>query len=152
MVEYITALRAVSALYARQIMKAFFITVGAIAVLLFAGTVYLIQEVSAWWWLMLIPIISFGLILAVLYAITRFIVQKLDPPQSPDQKEAVRQFVIKLNKAVETMQTPKFLVFIYLVRDAFTGNQHGFIQQATSHSMSLKNDFERLITLFRPLS
>lgn len=151
MVEYITALRAVSALYARQIMKAFFITAGTSIVLLFAGNIYLIQEVSGWWWLLLIPVMSFAIILAVLYAITRFIVQKLNPPQSPDQQEAVRHFIAGLNKTVETMQTPKFLVFIYLVRDAFTGNQRGFIQQATSRSASLKSDFERLITLFRPL-
>lgn len=151
MTAYITALRAVSALYARHIMKTFFVTTAAVMVLLFAGNIYLIQEISAWWWLLLIPIISFAVILAVLYAITRFIVRKLNPPQSPDQQEAVRHFVARFNETIETMQTPKFLVFIYLVRDAFTGNQHGFIQQATSRSASLKSDFERLIALFRPL-
>lgn len=151
MIEYITALRAVSALYARKMMRSFFMVVGTILVLLFIGNIYLMNEVSGWWWLLLIPIVSFVIILAALYAVTRFIVQKLNPPQSPDQHEAVEHFVNKLDKTISTMQTPRFLVFIYLTRDALSGNRNGFIQQATEHSKSLKSDFERLITLFRPL-
>lgn len=151
MIAYVTALRAVSAAYARKIARSFFILFGAILALLFIGNIYLINEVSGWWWLLLIPIVSFFVIFIVFYALTRFIVQKLNPPQSPDQREAVENFVAKFDAAMETMHTPRFFVFIYLVRDAVTGNRHGFIQQVTERSKTLKSDFERLITLFQPL-
>lgn len=151
MIAYVTALRAVSATYARKIARSFFILFGAVLALLFIGNVYLINEVSGWWWLLLIPILSFLVVFIFLYAMTRFIVQKLNPPQSPDQHEAVEQFVVKLDTTLGTMNTPRFLVFIYLVRDAITGNRHGFIQQVTEHSKTLRSDFERLITLFQPL-
>lgn len=151
MIEYMTALRAVSAAYAKRIMVPVFLTFGLIIILLFVLTVYLGNEVSGWWWLLIIPAISFALLFAILCAITSFLLQKLNPPQSPDQRKAVKEFVDKLEVVTETVQTPRFLIFIYMVRDTFTGSRQGFLQQITSHSKSLKNDFERLMTLFRPL-
>lgn len=129
----------------------FFLPGGLILLALFIGNIYLIQQLSGWWLLLLIPVLSFILVYVILLALTRFIVGNLNPPQSVDQREAVDHFIGKLDKAAETLQTPRFLVFIYLVRDAFMGSQRGFIQQVTNESKSLKSEFERLITLFRPL-
>lgn len=151
MLAHVAAIRAISALYVKKRMRWFFLLASVILVLLFALTIYLAQEVSGWWWLLIVPVISFTLIVAILWGLTRALITQLAPPQGPDQREAVAHFVAGLDKALETMQTPQFMIFVYLIRDAFMGNQQGFLQQVFTHSKSLKSEFERLVTLFRPL-
>lgn len=151
MIAHITAIRAVSALYVKKRMQWFFWLGAAVLLLLFAFTFYLIQNVSAWWWLLAIPVFSFAVFFVILWGLARALITKLMPPLSRDQQEAVSHFVARLDEVLEQVQTPRFLILLYLIRDAFIGNQHGFLQQTVNHSKALKSEFERLTALFTPL-
>ena len=144
----IAAIRAITAEFARQFIRPFFwVGLGLIACLVII-TILLAANISAWWWLLAIPVVILGIAGTIVWLIVRFILYQLSPRLSAEQKTATKQFVGKLQFARETIQTPYPVMIFYVVRDIIFRRDQGFLSEVTQHSRTLKPDFDRLKGLF----
>jgi hypothetical protein len=144
----IAAIRAVTAEFARQFVRPFWwVGIGMIAVMVAIMTI-LALTLSAWWWLLAIPIAIVGLIGLVIWFLVGFILKRVSPALNQKQKTATKHFVTKLQLATETIQTPYPVIAFYVVRDIILRRDTGFISEVTEQSKTLRPDFEHLRQLF----
>jgi ABC-type bacteriocin/lantibiotic exporter with double-glycine peptidase domain len=148
MKSHITAIRAITVEFARQFIQPFlWWGIGIIGSLLIA-VIILAVTVSAWWWLLAVPLIALGLMVAVIWVVVRLLATRLSPSLTVEQKNATKQFVTKIHYVTETIQTPYPLIMFQIIKDIITRTESGFIQQATQQSTTLRPDFEALRKLF----
>jgi hypothetical protein len=144
----IAAIRAVTAEFARQFVRPFFWVVLGIMVCLVIITILLAINISPWWWLLAIPVGMLGIAGAAIWLIVRFILERLSPRLTTEQRAATKGFVTKLQFTKDTIQTPYPLIIFYVIRDIILRRDRGFLSEVTEHSRTLKPDFERLKKLF----
>jgi hypothetical protein len=144
----VAAIRAVTAEFARQFVQPFvWIGLGIIIVILIIIGL-LAFTVSAWWGLLIIPVILIGIVASVVWLLVRYILGRISPHLDAKQKIATKQFVTKLQFATETIQTPYPIIIFYVMRDIILRKDAGFINEVTQQSKTLRPDFEELKKLF----
>lgn len=144
----IAAIRAITAEFARQFVQPFiWIALGIMACLIIV-VLLLSINVSAWWWLLAIPVVILGIAMTVVWLIVRLILAGLSPRLDSTQKTATKQFVTKLQFTKDTIQTPYPVMIFYVIRDIIFRRDKGFLSEVTEHSRTLKPDFEALKNLF----
>jgi uncharacterized membrane protein len=144
----ISAMRAITAEFARQFVRPFlWIGLGMIAVIVCLMAI-LAFTLSPWWWLLTVPIAALGLVGLVIWILVRFILGQVSPHLNQQQKTATKQLVTKLQSATETIQTPYPVIVFYVIRDIILRRDSGFISQVTQQSKTLRPDFEALKKLF----
>lgn len=144
----ITAIRAITAEFAKQYIRPFFwVGLGIVACLLII-TILLAVNISAWWWLLAVPVVAFGIVGLIIWLIVQFVLSQLAPRLNTEQKTATKQFVGKLQFASETVQTPYPVMIFYVIRDIIFRRDQGFLSEVTQHSRTLKPDFDALKELF----
>lgn len=146
---YAQAVRSISAEFGRRLYLPVVITTVIIWGVLVGITIWLVT-LSAWWWLLLVPLIVVGVIGAIVALVIAGLLRFLRPAQSADQRVAVRAFVDALQEAAETLQTPRIFLLFRVVKDAVFPGQQGFLKQVTSNIGSLKPDFMAIVDSFRP--
>ena len=144
----ITAIRAITAEFVGQFVRPFFwVALGILACLVII-TILLAINISPWWWLLAIPVVMLGIVGTVIWLIVRFILSRLSPRLTTEQRTATKGFVTKLQFTKDTIQTPYPLIIFYVIRDIILRRDRGFISEVTEHSRTLKPDFEKLKGLF----
>ena len=68
----------------------------------------------------------------------------LAPPLSKKQKRDVAQYVDKLERVAETIQTPQLAIIFYVVRDTIRPTKQSFIETISTDSKALAPDFIKL--------
>lgn len=144
----ITAIRAITAEFARQFIQPFLWVGLGLIILMTIAVGSLAFALSQWWWLLLAPIILFGVVGTVIWLLVRFILNRVSPRLNAKQKSATKQFVTKLQTTTETIQTPYPVIVFYVIRDIILRKDSGFISEVTQRSKTLKPDFEELTRLF----
>lgn len=144
----ITAIRAITTEFARQFIQPFLWVGLGLIILMIVAVGSLALYLSQWWWLLLAPIILFGIAGTVVWLLVRFILDSVSPHLNPKQKTATKHFVTKLQTTTETIQTPYPVIVFYVVRDVILRKDSGFISEMTQQSKTLKPDFEELKKLF----
>lgn len=144
----ITAIRAITAEFARQFVQPILWVVLGIIVCLMIIVVLLAVNLSAWWWLLAIPVVILGFAVAIVWLLVRLILAGLSPRLNTTQKAATKQFVSKLQFASETIQTPYPVMIFYVIRDIIFRRDKGFLSEVTEQSRTLKPDFDALKKLF----
>lgn len=134
------ASRSIAAEFATRLYLPILIISVVAAVILLAGSIYLVT-LSAWW-IILLVIVS----LAVLFAagaltISWVFIRIVSPMQTKVQKKLTKSFVDKFQRLSEVVATPKFVLFFQVMRDVINPRQDGFVISATGDASSLKNDF-----------
>lgn len=145
---YIRAVRAISAEFARRLYMPIVITVASMLVVLLALTVWLIT-ISAWWWLLMVLLIIATVVFAVIATIAGVVITLFTPNQSKVQKQSVKKFVDKLQEVAETLQTPKFILMVRLIKDVAVPSDAGMVTQLTSHVSSVRPDFQAIVDSFK---
>jgi hypothetical protein len=144
----IKAIRAITAEFAQEFVRPFvWISLGVIITLVIIVGL-LAYFISGWWLLLLVPIILIALIGTAIWLAAQFTLKTLAPKMNVQQKNETKNFVTKLQFAVETLQTPYPIIIFYVIRDIVLRRDSGFISQVTQHSRALKPDFEELKRLF----
>lgn len=143
----ILAMRAVSAEFAFRIYTPLFYSIGIGLILLIGLSVWLVT-LSAWWWLLLVPIIVLATLFGVAAIVIRFALIYLRPHQTSAQKATVRRFVDSLQKTSEAIQTPKFIILFRLVKDILFPGKSTYINELSDTAQSLRHEFKEVITLF----
>ncbi|MDB5168195.1 MAG: hypothetical protein JWO55_453 [Candidatus Saccharibacteria bacterium] len=148
MLSNIAAIRAVTVEFAKQYIQPFaWIGLGIIVILLVIIGL-LVFTVSAWWGLLIIPVVLFSIVASAIWLLVCFILGRISPHLNVRQKAATKQFVTKLQFATETIQTPYPIIVFYVVRDIILRKDTGFISEVTQQSKTLRPDFEELKQLF----
>ena len=114
-------------------------------VLLVGGAIYL-TTLSAWWWLLAVPVIGGSILLVIIAILAGFVVMLLRPSITKMQRSSVADFVDKLERVADGLQTPPFIVLFRVVKDVVRPGKTPFLQSMAQDSTSLKSDY---ITLQR---
>ena len=148
MKSHITTIRAVTAEFAGQFIRPFMWIALGIILTLVAIVGLLVFLLSEWWLLLLVPIIIISLAMLITWLVVQFILKTLSPRLDTQQKNATKEFVSKLEFAIETMQTPYPVIMFYIIRDIIFKRDAGFISEVAQKSKSLRPDYEELTRLF----
>ena len=139
--------RAVGAEFVRRTIKPLLVIGAVAAVVLLALGGWLASQ-NAWWWLIEAVFILGSLLYIGLLVLVRVVLQVVDPVRTNEQKQAVNDFVDKMQRVSENVQTPQFVIIYRVVRDTVRPRQHGFIETLSRDSKALAPDFVKLQRLF----
>ncbi len=141
------AVRAIGAEFSRRTLRPVVLIGAAVLAVLIALGGWL-TTVSPWWWLLEVPLLFGAVVFTVLVLIARTAIRVADPPQTIDQKDAVRNYVDKLQRIAENLQTPQFVILYRVVRDIASPRSGGYIETVSNDSKSLAPDFTQLLEQF----
>jgi hypothetical protein len=144
----LSAFRAVTALYAQQFIRPFFIWSFSILSLLLLLDVWLGYHFSSWLWLIAIPLILLGGVDLVLWLTIAFIVRRIAPHLNREQRTASKQFIAKIQRLSDVTHTPYPFIVINIIKDLLFGHKHSYIQGIMHDSKTLTSDFDDLQKLF----
>ena len=118
MIQKLTAPRALTALVARRAIRFATIIAVFITVVGFAVSAVLVYFFTPWWWLLAaFFILVFGVFLLI-RIISMTIVRLIHPNNlTCEQKQAMNQFVDKIQEIVEAKSMPLFLVALICIKD-----------------------------------
>lgn len=143
------ALRAISSLYAQELInslrKTITIILFAILVVVIALTIFL----SAWWLVFLIPLfVGFvGTYVASFVAMSAARIAA--PTMNTAQRTAAQSYVASIHEVTDDLQTAQWLIAIKVCVDIYKRRwKDGYIVQTTKKSAGLKKDFDTLVKLF----
>lgn len=142
------AVRAIGAEFANRVYYPV-LALGLAATLILVALVAWLVTMSAWWWLLAIPIVILISVAMGIAVIVRLIIRYVTPTQTKSQKRAVKEFVGKLQHVSETVRTPKAVLLLRLVRDIVAPRRDGFIGTLATDTFSLKSDFESIQKSFK---
>ncbi len=140
------AVRAIGAVFGKQIWLNVTIIAGVLALLLVVLCVWLIS-ISAWWWLLAI-IAGMAISIAfVMLFVFRSVLNSITPKQNSEQKQAVREFTEKLQLVKELTETPKVIILFRLIRSVAAPSKEKYLENIFE-TRKLKADFEQVVGLF----
>ncbi len=134
------ASRSIAAEFATRLYLPILIITIIAAVILLAGSIYLVT-LSAWWIILLVLVSLVVLFVAGALTVSWVFIRIVAPMQTKAQKKLTKSFVDKFQRLSEVVATPKFVLFFQVMRDVVNPRQDGFVISATGDASSLKNDF-----------
>jgi hypothetical protein len=146
----ILAVRAVTAVYARQLLwPLLWIGLGVYAVVL-AIVIWIAYAVSPWW--MLLAILPTILIIVglLIWIIIWGLTKSLEPDMNKEKRVATKKFVGHIGRVAEHVGTPKFVIFYRVLKDIVARPEKGetFIGEIAQTPGEMRRDFETLRKLF----
>lgn len=136
------AIKAVAAEYIRRVTRPFLIGGLVAAIVLLSVILYLAQAISLWWLILLLPLGLPILFLLVAFFIIKQLTTYLAPALTKDQRKSAAQFVDKLQRTSENLQTPPLIIAWRTIRTAQKG-QENYLRHIVDDSSTLKDDFAR---------
>lgn len=146
--QLLLTVRAIGAEFANRVYYPV-LALGLAATLILVALVAWLVTMSAWWWLLAIPVIILISVVMGIAVIVRLIIRYVTPVQTRAQKLAVKEFVKKLQHTSEAIHTPKAVLLLRLVRDVVAPRRDGFIGTLATNTFSLKSDFESIQKSFK---
>ena len=142
-------LRAVGVYAGRKALNMIALVVGVIFALLIVGIWLLAYHFSAWWWILLLPILPIGLALFLLYMLVRFLLMRVYPAQfTKEQSAALQQFLDKLMNLNDVRSTTPFMLTMTTLWELTRYRNARTLRKTIDNSKTLKPDFERLNQFF----
>lgn len=140
------AVRAIGALFGVRIWLNVTLFAAGIALLLAVLAGWLIAQ-SAWWWIFAVLLGVALSVSAVILAVFRILLAHITPKQTKEQKQAVKEFVGKLQFAQEVTQTPKVIILFRVIKSVAAPSSEKYLENIFA-TRTLKRDFERIVSLF----
>jgi hypothetical protein len=140
-----TAIRVISAVFIRRIIKWVIGITFAVFVIAFLLTAYLATTFSVWWWLLLIVIWPVCII-ALLISGGLWIAANRLQSKLLNKKESrqILAFTDKIFGIADNAQMPYPLLLIMVGKDIIRGRQSSFIAGTINDSKSLRSDYEEI--------
>lgn len=146
----ITAVRAVTFEYAKQllwpILWILLIGYGVIAALV----IWIALAASPWWLLLgVLPTILFCVALAIWIGV-RVTASRLAPTMNRQQKAATKRVVKLISEAAERLGTPRFILILHVIKDVVypPRTSQTLIGELTDTPGQIKREFDTLRKLF----
>lgn len=149
MIQKLTAPRALTALVARRAIRFATIIAVFITVVGFAVSAVLVYFFTPWWWLLAaFFILVFGVFLLI-RIISMTIVRLIHPNNlTCEQKQAMNQFVDKIQEIVEAKSMPLFLVALICIKDILFHQDVVTIKKLISNTTGLHKQYSVIEKLF----
>ena len=144
----VPVVRAIGSEFAQRKLNSLIIIYAIVVSLLMVGAVWL-TTINVWWWLLAVPVIVLALAGFVALLAVRLLIRFIRPELNKVQKKAVKDFVDKLERVAENLQTPMFVIVFRVVRDMLLPRKETFIKTVASDSTSLHKDFSNLVQDFK---
>lgn len=139
----ITLIRAIGSEFIIRKYRSLVLVLAIVAVAVLALMIWLIT-LSAWWWLLAAPVISLVIIGVLVALLVRVIIRAASPVLTKQQTKDVKDFVDKLERVADNLQTPAFIILFRVVRDTVRPRDKTFIQSMAEDSTTLHTDFATL--------
>lgn len=107
----------------------------------FLGAGIWLTTKSGWWWILMVGIIAWVILAIILLTVAWFAVRMLRPQMNSAQKQAVADFVDKIERVSETIQVTPFMIFFRILKDMLFPPEKTFISQIAEDSTSLHSDY-----------
>lgn len=143
---FILTLRAVGAGLAQKLLFPIMIIIG-IWFVLFFGLAFWLTTIGEWWWLLLIPLTSLLCVTLAVGFVVFSLIRYVRPAQNKEQKQAVEQFIAKLQGVTDITSTPKFLILFRVVRSIASPTKDTYLADVVNNK-KLVGDFRELQRLF----
>ncbi len=144
----IELVRAIGSEFVNRKLKSIVIVFGVIALISLILTVWL-ATISAWWLLLLLPFLIFTMLGFLAGLAARVVIKTLRPELTRSQKTDVGNFVDKLERVAENIQTPMFIIVFRVVRDIIRPGERTFVRSVAKDSTTLHKDFSELEQNFK---
>lgn len=141
--QNIQLIRAISAEFISRKLRSITILVGIVLALILSASIYL-TTVSVWWWILAVPIFALCILAIIALALAHILARLFKPQISVAQNTAVSNFVDKLERVAEHVQTPMPLIIFNVARDMIWPRTPTFIQQVVGDSTTLHKDIAKL--------
>lgn len=141
----IPLLRAVGAIFLRQLIKRLAIIPLGILLLVFLAVGYLGTQVDSAWWLALIVLVPVALVFGALVAAAWVISGVISPRKLTfTEAKSVRDFTDKVMATAETARTPLPILGAKLAKDIVFHRDPRLLREFIADSTALKSDYLRL--------
>lgn len=144
----ITLIRAVGSEFLARKFKTVATIVIISATLLLVLAAWL-PTVDPWLWLIAAPIMLLVIAGIVAVFVLRLFIQIFRPTLTDQQKTGITDFVDKLERVTESLQTPMPIIVYRVVRDTLSPGNKTFIQTAAADSTTLHKDLLELGRSFK---
>ncbi|CAN5173452.1 hypothetical protein BH09PAT3_BH09PAT3_5330 [soil metagenome] len=143
MQSQITLIRAIGSEFIARKLKSTAMLIGVVMTIAVVLVLWL-TTISAWWWLLAVPVISTAILALGAYCVGMFIVKLVRPNLTAKQKTSVHEFVDKLERVADNLQTPMFIIVFRVIRDVIRPRDTSFIRDVATDSTTLHSDFMAL--------
>lgn len=142
----ILSLRAIGTNLAMRLYLPAVLMAGVVVALVVALGLWL-TSFSAWWWLLFVPIAIFGSVVIGIAFVVFMLIRYVRPEQTKTQKQAVKEFVDKLQGVADVAGTPKFIILFRVVRSIAAPNKNTYLADLAKNKQ-LAGDFRELQRMF----
>lgn len=139
--------RALGAEFARRKFTILLLIFAVVAVLLITLVVWLVN-LSAWWWLLGVPVIILTVVGVMLLLVLRLVIKIVSPAMSKAQRLAVGDFVDKLERVAEHVQTPLPFIVLRVIWDVIWPKEETYLRSLVKDGTSLHRDLIALQRMF----
>lgn len=145
----IAALRAISAVFLRRLLRFVFIVTGIVMILFYGSMTYLAVDYSLWVLLILIILLPLTLVVLVISLLLWFITGQIMPRQLTKlENKQILKFTDKISSVIERGRTPYPIAVFLIVKDIIRDRDSKFLKELISDSKSLRGDFNKIKKLF----
>lgn len=146
MQPFVLTLRAIGTQLAMRLYIPAVIAASLVIALLVAVGLWL-TTLSDWWWLLFIPIAALLFISFAVAFVVLMLIRYVRPDQTKTQKQAVKQFVDKLQGVADIAGTPKFIILFRVVRSIAAPKKDPYLSNLVKNR-ELAGEFRELQRLF----
>jgi hypothetical protein len=136
-------IRAIGVEFVSRKLKSLLLVVGVGLTIVLLLAIWL-TTVNIWWWLLLVPVIVVVCAAVTIYVALRLIITVLSPILTKPQRTAVSDFVDKLERVTDNLQTPMFIIIFRVLRDVVLKRRQTYMLDVVNDSTTLHSDFIRL--------
>ena len=145
---HIAVIRSIAMEYLLRLVKPYTVKISFFTLLLIGMVIYFAYFSSQWWLVLLLPIFMAVAIVAGVWLALLVASQRSRQNMNDEQRVAVKLFVTKIDQLTENLHTPHYILIFRITRDVLFRKKQVFIQQFTSSTGALKNDYDILKKLF----
>lgn len=142
----VLAVRAVTAVYGRQLLwPAIIVWLAAFAVV-FGLSWWLATAFHTLWWLLALMLTPLFIVGIGVWSLCFVIISRLHPPLSKDQRALTKAIVGHVTTIANELGTPKFIILARIVKDVMFGNtlKGSYIGSMANESVETKRKFNEL--------
>lgn len=141
------AVRAIGSRFGVAIWNQIALTAGIAAAAVIALLIWLVS-VSAWWYLLAIPMGLAMSVALVILIVFRLLLNHVNTAKTTKQKQAVTTFVEKVRFVQEFTSTPKFIILFRVIRSVAAPSSEKYLE-SIFESKHLKRDFTAVVDSFK---
>jgi hypothetical protein len=134
------AVRAIASEFTHRIYLPVLITFVIVSVIAILASVWLVS-LSAWWWLLAIPVFALVCIGTALLILARLIIKMVAPVTTELQRRSISTFVDHLQEMAEITQTPKVILLYKVMKDAVSPRKTAYIESVISGATAVKTEY-----------